>query len=316
VARLRSFRKAAEELFVTPAAVTHQIKALEEQLGVSLFRRLNRRIDLTPAAMAALPRFQQAFELMAQGVAELRGYGKTPQLTVRATPTFASRWMMPRMQNFLSAHPEVDVRLLASGRLVSPTQQLLTEEVGESSPEPDIDIQFNNGRPDGDVVDLLLTVEVVPMCQPRLIKDGPHPLRTPDDLRHHTLLHGDTGIGDRARSAWARWLQHAGVTGVDFRRGLQFDHSTLALDAATDGLGVTLATPVLAMSELERKDVAVAFPQALTLDKAYYAVTSSSAISRPEVAEFRQWLLKEAAQSKLWMADAAQKNGRGKAAMK
>jgi LysR family glycine cleavage system transcriptional activator len=225
--------------------------------------------------------------------------------------------MMPRMQHFLSAHPEVDVRLLASGRLMSATaQQLLTEEVGESPPEPDIEIQFSNGRPEGDVVDLLLTVEVVPMCQTRLIKTGPHPLRAPEDLRHHTLLHGDTGIADRARSAWARWLQHAGVSGVDFRRGLQFDHSTLALDAAADGLGVTLATPLLAMTELERRDVAVAFPQALTLDKAYYAVTSPSAISRPEVAEFREWLLREAALSKEQTAALAKKNGRGKAAMK
>lgn len=295
VARHRSFRKAAEELFVTPAAITHQIKALEEQLGVVLFQRLNRRIELTPAALAALPRFRDAFEALAQGVAQLRDHGKKPRLTVRSTPTFVSRWMMPRLHRFLSAHPDTDVRLLASGQLISPlAQQLLTEEVGESAPEPDIHIQFSNGRPEGDVVDLLFAVEVVPMGHPRLLR-GAHPLREPDDLRHHTLLHGDGALSDRSRSAWARWLAHAGATQVDPERGLQFDHSTLALEAAADGLGVTLAMPLLAEAELKRGDVEVAFTIALPLDKAYYAVTTSAALARPEVAAFRQWLLTEAA---------------------
>src|SRR5882757_10881540 len=95
VARHRSFRKAAEELFVTPAAVTHQIKALEQQLGLNLFERLNRRIELTAAAQAALPLFQQGFESRAAAVSELRSYGQVPHLTVGATPTFVSRWLMP-----------------------------------------------------------------------------------------------------------------------------------------------------------------------------------------------------------------------------
>lgn len=296
VARHRSFRKAAAELFVTPAAVTHQIKALEDQLGVALFRRLSRRIELTPAAAAALPLFQKAFELLTRGVGELRGIGRTPQLTVRATPTFASRWMMPRMHNFLAAHQNIDVRVLASGHLLSPATALPSAgEAGESAPVPDIEIRFSNGRPEGDHVDLLFTVDIVPMCHPRLLREGPRPLRLPADLRHHALLHGDSHIEDRTRSAWALWLRHAGVTGVDPRRGLQFDHSTLALQAAADGLGVTLATPMFAAAELARGEVEVAFPLAITLDKAYYAITAPAAANRPEVVAFRQWLLREAA---------------------
>lgn len=293
VARHRSFRKAAAELFVTPAAVTHQIKALEEQLGVELFRRLPRRIELTPVATAALPRFQQAFELLTQGVGELRGFGRTPRLTVRATPTFASRWMMPRLHNFLAAHEGIDVRVLGSGPLAS-TPAAAGGEGHEPLHVPDIDIRFSNGRPDGDHVDLLFTMDIVPMCHPRLL-EGPRPLQQPSDLRYHALLHGDSNIEDRSRCTWAQWLRQAGVTNVDPGRGMQFDHSTLALDAAADGLGVTLAAPLFASAELERGEVVVAFPMPMRLDKAYYVIASAASMNRPEVAAFRQWVLQEAA---------------------
>ncbi len=294
VARHKSFRKAAEELFVTPAALTHQIKALEQQLGFALFERLPRRIELTPAAQAALPRFQQGFEALAQAVAELRNHGRAPHLTVGATPTFVSRWLMPRLQRFLSQHPDVDVRLVASGQLINASaREIRSEDAAESTVDADIEIRFNNGRPHGNNVDLLFTVEVVPMCHPRLLK-GPPPLAKPDDLRHHTLLHGDARVADRTRSAWARWLKRAGITDVDPRRGLQLDHSTLALEAAADGLGVTLATPLLAAAEMAEGKVAVAFPLALPLDNAYYSVVTDAAMARPEVVAFRDWLLDEA----------------------
>ena len=294
VARHKSFRKAAEELFVTPAALTHQIKALEELLGFPLFERLARRIELTPPARAALPRFQQGFEALAQAVAELRNHGQAPHLTVGATPTFVSRWLMPRLQSFLTRHPEIDVRLVASGQLINASaREIRSEDAAESNVDADIEIRFSNGRPEGQNVDLLFTVEVVPMCHPRLLK-GPSPLRTPEDLSHQTLLHGDARVADRTRSAWARWLKRAGVSDVDPRRGLQLDHSTLALEAAADGLGVTLAMPLLAAAELAEGKVAVAFPMTLPLDNAYYSVVPDAAMRRPEVAAFREWLLDEA----------------------
>ena len=294
VARHKSFRKAAEELFVTPAALTHQIKALEELLGFPLFERLARRIELTPPARAALPRFQQGFEALAQAVAELRNHGQAPHLTVGATPTFVSRWLMPRLQSFLTQHPEIDVRLVASGQLINASaREIRSEDAAESNVDADIEIRFSNGRPEGQNVDLLFTVEVVPMCHPRLLK-GPSPLRKPEDLSHQTLLHGDARVADRTRSAWARWLKRAGVSDVDPRRGLQLDHSTLALEAAADGLGVTLAMPLLAAAELAEGKVAVAFPMTLPLDNAYYSVVPDAAMRRPEVAAFREWLLDEA----------------------
>lgn len=307
VARHRSFRKAAAELFVTPAAVTHQIKALEEQLGVELFKRLPGGIELTPATVASLPVLQRAFELIARSVGELRNYGSTPHLTVKTTPTFASRWMMPRLHSFLAANQGIDVRVLASGNVLNAGGNPAGASAGV---EPDIEIRFSNGRPDGDHVDLLFNVGIVPMCHPRLLESEPWPLREPADLAHHSLLHGDMHINDRARSAWSLWLRKAGVTNVDPRRGLQFDHPTLALDAATDGLGVTLATPLFAKNELERGDVVVAFPIEITLDRSYYTVTASASSQRPEVIAFRQWLLEEAAANDRIAAPA--KTGRAK----
>lgn len=281
VARLRSFRKAAEELFVTPAAITHQIKLLEGLLGLTLFNREHRQVELTPAALAALPLLQQGFDSLRMAVGELRRHGKTPPLTVGASPTLASRWLMPRLQDFLSRHPGIDVRLLATSQ---------TE--GHSS-DRDIDIRFASDELSGPRVDLLFRIEILPMCSPKLLA-GAHPLLTPADLRYTTLLHGDGRDASRAGSTWARWLHRAGVIGIDARRGLQFDHSALALDAAADGLGVTLASPLLAAAELNAGTVVVAFPQSMPLDNAYYLVTSDEAMARPDVAAFHQWLLDQA----------------------
>jgi LysR family glycine cleavage system transcriptional activator len=296
VARHKSFRKAAEELYVTPAALTHQIKSLEQLLGFPLFERLTRRIELTAAAQAALPRIQQGFEALAQGVAELRNHQQAPHLTVGATPTFVSRWLMPRLQRFLMQHPEIDVRVVASGQLINASaREIRSEDAAESNVDADLEIRFSNSRPEGQNVDLLFTVEVVPMCHPRLVQ-GPPPLRTPQDLAHQTLLHGDARVADRTRSAWGRWLRRAkvSVSEVDPRRGLQLDHSTLALEAAADGLGVTLAMPLLAAAELAAGKVVVAFPLALPLDNAYYSVVPDGTSMRPEIAAFREWLLDEA----------------------
>ena len=295
VARHRSFRKAAAELFVTPAAVTHQVRLLEEQLGVELFRRLPRRVELTPAAQSALPVLQKAFELMARSVNELRQFGHTPRLTVRASPTFTSRWMMPRLRHFLALYQDIDVRVLGGNLFAPQDPPPGASEGGKAPQDPDIDIRFTQGPPPGNHVDLLFPVDVVPMCHPRLLVEPPHPLKAPADLRYHPLLHGDSGIEDRSRSIWARWLRQAGVTEVDPRRGLQFDHSTLALDAAADGLGVTLATPAFAREKMARGEIAVAFPISITLDRAYYAIVNPSSAERAEVIAFRQWLLQEAA---------------------
>lgn len=294
VARHRSFRKAAEELFVTPAAVSHQIKLLEQQLGFVLFERRNRGIELTDVALTVLPRFQQGFEMLGQAVSELRRYGQTPLLTIGGTPAFVSRWLMPRLQGFLQAHPEIDVRVVASGELIVGGLPINPTRRSEGHlPDIDIDIRFSDDKPSGELVDLLFAVEVLPMCHPRLIA-GPPPLLILSDLGHQTLLHGDGRNADRSRSIWARWLKLAGITDIDPRHGVRFDHSRLALEAATDGLGVVLAATRLAAAELADQKLAVAFQIAMPLDMAYYTVVSNTAMKRAEVAAFRSWLIAEA----------------------
>lgn len=297
VARLRSFRKAADELFVTPAAITHQIKALEAQLGIALFVRLSHGIELTPAAEAALPRLQQGFEMIMHAVRDLRDFGQSPRLHVAATPTLASRWMMPRLHRFLAKYPNIDVRMMGSSGQVIHAQPRNHAEGhnAESAQTPDVEIHFSHSKPAGDYVDHLFAVHVVPMAHPKII-DWNAPSRVPDDLRHLTLLHGDGRLHDRSQSTWAKWLKQAGANKVDARRGLQFDHSTLALKAAADGLGVTLAMPLLAAEELSENKVRILFPTVLPLDQSYFVETHASAIDRPEVRAFRAWLLEEAKQ--------------------
>ena len=296
VARLRSFRKAADELFVTPAAITHQIKALEAQLGITLFVRLSHGIELTPAAEAALPRLQQGFDMLGQAVRDLREFGESPRLNVSATPTLASRWMMPRLHRFLSKYPNIDVRLMGSiGQAIHAQQRNHAEGNAESSQTPDIEIHFSHTKPEGDYVDHLFAVHVVPMAHPKII-DWSAPTRVPDDLRQLTLLHGDARVHDRSHSTWAKWLKQAGALKVDPRRGLQFDHSTLALKAAADGLGVTLAMPLLAAEELSENKVRILFPTVLPLNQSYYVKTHESSSNRPEVRAFHAWLLEEAKQ--------------------
>lgn len=294
VARHQSFRKAAEELFVTPAAITHQIKSLETQLGIQLFDRLNRRIELTEPAQAALPLMQQGFDALSQGMSELRRHASVPRLTIGTTPTFVSRWLMPRLQRFLSKHPGIDVSFIASGQVIpaSPHSNSTQRRVGATQ-TTDIDIRFSSEPPTEQQADLLFDVEIVPMCHPRLLSGTP-PLKVPEDLRNHTLLHGDGRLSDRSQSAWARWLRQAEVTGVDARRGLQLEHSTLALEAATDGLGVTLAMPMLAAAEMAAGKIEVAFPISLPLNSAYYVITPKNEKLSPVVEAFRDWVIAEA----------------------
>lgn len=293
VARHRSFRKAADELFVTPAAITHQIKALESQLGIELFRRFNRRIELTERAREALPALQEAFELLSESVTLLRESGNnTPRLTIGASPTFVSRWLVPRLQGFLARNAGIDVSFVAGSQHGQvPGHQEMSPPLN-SAGGTDLEIRLCHEEPDGQAVDPLFAVEVVPMCHFRLINGTP-PLKKPSDLRFHTLLHGDGRRVDRNQSTWANWLRHAGIDSVDPRRGLQLEHSTLALEAATDGLGVTLAMPLLAQAELEAGSVVVAFDIPLPLNSAYYAISNPGALRRPEVQAFRMWLTEE-----------------------
>lgn len=285
---------------MTPAAVSHQIKGLEEHLGLKLFRRLTRGLELTRAALALQPKLREGFERLAEALEDLRALEETGPLSVSVAPSFATRWLAPRLHRFVGAQPELDVRINASTRLIDPQKgELASGDAVAGSPveDADIAIRFGTGDYPGFRVDKLLSVSVTPMCSPRLAA-GAHPLRAPADLRDQVLIHDNVSSED-GRPLWDVWLEEAKVEGIDTSHGLRFNHAMLALEAAADGMGVTLGMPVLAASDLAAGRLIAPLGISLPLKFAYYIVsgedTGAQTSGRSDVAAFRNWLLAEAA---------------------
>lgn len=294
-ARHLSFAPAARELHVTPAAVSHQVKGLEERLGVRLFRRLARGLQLTRAGQAGLPALREGFERLAEAVEQIRMHEESRTLAVSAAPSFATKWLAPKLHRFVRAHPDLDVRISASTRLIDPARDALAtgeEQNGSPIGDADIAIRFGTGDYPGFRVETLLAAAVTPMCSPSLLA-GEHPLREPEDLRHHVLIY-DNVFYDDGRSLWDAWLEAAGIQGVDTSHGLCFNHAMLALDAAADGLGVTLGMPVLAAADLAAGRLVNPLARTLPLKFAYYIVCGEDTCERDDVVAFRNWLLEEA----------------------
>lgn len=291
-----SLKRAAAELHVTPAAVSHQIKALEEYLGVKLFERFNRRLQLTAAARAGLPKLNAGFDMLAQAVAQMRPRDDSALLMVTVAPSFAARWLMPRLHRFFAAHPDVEVRVSARTRMLGRNTQLSPERatVERWLEESDVGIIYGHGDYPGLRVDKLLPLTIAPICSPELLK-GEHPLRNAQDLQHHTLVHDDTGVMYDNMSFWDVWLEASGVQGIDTNRGSHFSQPVLAIEAADDHLGVVATFPVLASAEISAGRLVLPFDLQVPLRSAYYLVSDMTAAERPVVAAFREWLLTEAA---------------------
>jgi LysR family glycine cleavage system transcriptional activator len=281
-ARLQSFSKAADELSVTPAAISHQIAALEADLGVSLFRRLNRLVELTASARVLLPGLSEAFSGIQASVRRLRAHNDTGTLTVTASPSFAGKWLVQRLYRFQEIAPEVDVRISASDEVVDLTRG-----------DFDIAIRYGTGRYPGLTVELLLQNEVFPACSPELLRRGPS-LDTPDDLRHHALIHDQAGERDPLVPTWSMWLKAAGARDVPASPGLSFSSNQLALEAAIAGHGVALAYSAIVAADLAAGRLVRLFSLALPDLFAYYVVTAPGALERPKVRAFRDWLRREA----------------------
>jgi LysR family glycine cleavage system transcriptional activator len=282
-ARHLSFAEAAAELHVTPAAISHQIKALEDDLGIKLFRRLNRAVRLTDAGQACLPGLRDGFERIAEAVARARQGESLGVLTVTSSPAIAAKWLVPRLERFRERHPTIDLRIDASMRLVD----FAREDVH-------VGLRYGGGNYPGLHAELLLRSEVFPVCAPALLK-GKHPLRQPEDLRHHTLIHDETIPIDPQSPDWAMWLRAAGVTDIDATRGLHFNQAALALDAAIDGRGVTLTRDVFAAADLAAGRLVRPFGAAMPASFAIYVVVPPALVTAPKVKAFRDWLFEEAA---------------------
>jgi len=281
-ARLRSFSKAAEELHVTPAAVSHQIHALEDDLGVRLFHRQNRAVELTASARVLLPGLSDAFAEIQASLRRLRAHNDTGTLTVTASPSITAKWLVPRLHRFQAENPEIDVRVSTSDNVVDLTKG-----------DFDLGMRYGTGRYAGLDVELLLRNEVFPACSPRLLETGP-PLRTPEDLRNHQLIHDQAVDRDPLAPTWAMWLKAAGVTPSPAAPGLTFSISYMALDAAIAGHGVVLAYSTLAAGDLAAGRLVRLFSLSLPDLFAYYIVTAPGALERPKVRAFRDWLRQEA----------------------
>lgn len=280
-----SLTRAAEELHVTPAAVSHQIKALEAYLGVALFRRRNRALLLTDAGQACLPGLRQGFEHLSEAVDAARGQIANRPLTVSVAPSFGAKWLVPRLDHFAAAHPGIDVRLDASTRLADP----LREDI-------DLCIRYGPGEYPGLHVERLMAEEVVPVCGPALL-EGPDGLHTPADLCKHVLLHVDAPIGDNSVPDWPMWLAAAGVADCDASRGPRFTMASMAVQVAIAGQGVALAGSMLVADDIAAGRLVKPFELRFPAKFAYYVVCSPATVEQPRIAAFRQWLREEAVES-------------------
>jgi LysR family glycine cleavage system transcriptional activator len=300
-ARHMSFTKAAEELHVTPAAISHQVHALEQDFGVRLFDRLSRAIELTPSAQVLLPGLSEAFAGIRGAVARLRGHNDTGTLTVTASPSFAAKWLVLRLHRFQERCAEVDVRISATDEVV---------DLGKGG--FDIAIRYGAGHYPGLDVELLFTNEVFPACSPQLLAAG-SPLRTPDDLRRHALIHDQAVERDPLVPTWPMWLKAAGVKDTPATGGLSFNNMHLALDAAIAGHGVVLAYSTIAAADIAAGRLVRLFSLALPDQFAYYIVTGPGALERPKVRAFRNWLREEADGAATAGRDGAARDGRDRA---
>ncbi len=275
-ARHLSFTRAAAELNVTQAAVSHQIKSLEDHLGMPVFRRLNRALMLTDAGQSLFPAVNEALDVMTAAVERLHRHDRSGVLTVTTMDSFAATWLVPRLGRFRTAHPEIDLHISTSDA-----------SVDFDRVDVDLAVRYGHGEWPDLSVERLMTEELFPVCAPGLLDAGP-PLKTPADLKNHTLLHDDMRVD------WRMWLMAVGETEVDAERGPGYQHSNLVIQAAEQGDGVALARSVLVERALAAGRLIRPFDFALQTNYAYYVVCPHANLDRPKARAFREWLLREA----------------------
>ena len=281
-----SFSRAAEELHVTPAAISHQIKGLETDLGVKLFRRLNRSLQLTEAGQACLPGLRSAFETMASAVGRVRDKEDWNVLTISAPPAFGARWLVPRIVDFRTANPQIQVRIDPAIRSMDPVRDSV-----------DVAIEFSQGHYSGRSVQRsaqrLFGQDVFPVCSPELL-DGKNPLTTPDDLRGHTLIHFDAPMDDPGWPNWETWLRANNVDRLDPNKGPHFTSPNFTTQALLAGHGVALMAELVVESELATGTLVKPFDISYPGDLSYWALATSVDSEDDPVTLFWNWLTREA----------------------
>ncbi|MGR6833314.1 transcriptional regulator GcvA [Aliivibrio wodanis] len=275
-ARHLSFTRAAEELFVTQAAVSHQIKALEEFLGLKLFRRRNRSLLLTEEGQSYFLDIKEIFSSLSEATDKVLERSAKGALTISLPPSFAIQWLVPRLSDFNNQEPDIDVRIKA----VDMDEGSLTEDV-------DVAIYYGRGNWPGLRVDLLYQEQLLPLCSPQVLLNE-KPLATIDDLRFHTLLH------DTSRKDWKQFVKQFDLQGMNVNQGPIFSHSTMVLQAAAHGQGIALGNNVLAQPELDAGRLVAPFEELLISKNAFYLVCSEKQADTGRIATFREWILSKA----------------------
>lgn len=281
-ARHLNFSRAADELSVTPGAVSQQIQNLEDYVGAALFKRTPRGLLLTDAAQTALPALREAFDRLAEAASLLTAAVDGRRLTLTAPPSFAAKWLVPRLGRFEEAHPQVDVWLSADMDLVD----FATGDV-------DLAVRYGGGAYPGLEAVRLMQETVIPVMSPELL--AANPLASPADLAHHVLLHDGSPDADDSCPDWLMWLTARGVKGVDGTRGPRFNQSSLVIEAAMAGRGVALAKRTLAQDDLDAGRLVAPMAITTSVDFAYYVLHPKSKGRLPQVKAFVSWIIGEAA---------------------
>jgi LysR family glycine cleavage system transcriptional activator len=280
-ARHGSFVRAAAELGVTAAAVGQQVRLLEERCGSPLFERQGKKLNLTEAAREVLPDINDAFDRLAQAADKLHQARRAPVVTVTLPPSFAAKWLIPRIELFRMEHPEVDVRLDTTDRLAD----LARETIG-------VGIRYGSGRYPGLEATLLMDEEVFPVCSPKLIRG--RKLSKPDELANFRLIHDTTMDRHAAFPTWSAWLKAAGARKVDARPGLRINSAIMSLQAAIDGQGVALARSVIVAGDLREGRLVSPMRFACPTNFSYYLIYPAGLPLSRATAAFCHWLRKEA----------------------
>ena len=275
-ARHLSFTNAAAELNVTQTAISHQIRRLEEELGISLFVRQNRALTLTPEARDYLPGVRAAFNDLRTATDRLLRKDSDRVLTVSTLASLAAKWLLPRLSAFQEAHPGIDVRITTSTALVD-----------FKAGDVDAAIRYGRGQWPGLRADWLTADQMFPICSPALLRGG-KPLRCPKDLANHVLLHSSGGYDDD----WRLWLTAAGLPAdISKQPGLTFDLVFMTIQAAIDGIGVAIGRTTYVEGDIASGRLVVPFKFALPADAGFYLVSPKATAEKPKLAAFRQWMV-------------------------
>lgn len=281
-ARTLSFTKAAEELYITQSAVSRQIRALEEHLGVALFERRPRRLVLTQQGVALQRTAAEILERLQETTTRLRSEAEAPHLTVTTTGGFASLWLIPRLRRFTALHPDVDVRISATYTTVNLERSLVDVAVRYCKAEE---------APEGAI--RLFGEELFPICSPALQTQGLHPLRALADLRHHALLHMEID-GAKNHMDWDTWLAAQGYPGLKPTASIRFDNYEQMIQAAVGGQGVAMGIGRLVSGLMASGQLVAPFCASTIGSRAYFIIRSAVTRERPQVRAFVDWLIAEA----------------------